>query len=192
MLFKIQSGKDVFDLNPELRAIPEFDALTARQMAYVILATDYKSPFRKLAIATRKTRAALEAGYKYEKDGKKLDMNARNVIQGKTPAIERAIRKYNLIQKDEDYETLLGLSRLISDIRELNNTANKSLAELEKAVKLSKELPALMKAKRDLEDIIEMREDEVSEIETAPVAEEASPTALPMLAILNEEDPNND
>ena len=66
MLFKVIAGKDVFDMNPELRAISEFEALTNKQMLYVILACDYKSPFRKLATHDRKVRAAQEAGYRME------------------------------------------------------------------------------------------------------------------------------
>jgi hypothetical protein len=105
MLFKVIAGKDIFDLNPELRAIQEFENLTSRQMLYVILAVDYKSPFRKLAPLDRKAKAAQEAGWKMEADGKRLDMNGRNLVNGKVASVERAIKKYNMLQKNEDYET---------------------------------------------------------------------------------------
>jgi hypothetical protein len=189
MLFKVQHGKDVFELNPELKAISEFEPLTGRQMVYVILSTDYKSPFRKLTTADRKTRAAVEAGYKYDKTGKRLDTNGRNIIQGKNAAVEKAIKKYRILQKDEDYESLLGLSKLIGDIRELNQAHNKSLAELEKAVKFSKELPALMKAKKDLEEVLDMREDEITDIglDGKTEEEETTITNLSILAQLNDE-----
>lgn len=190
MLFKIQRGKNVFDLNPELKAIAEFEPLTGRQMEYVILAFDYKTPFRKLNWDKRKDMAAQEAGYKLEKDGKRLDMNGRNATDGKNAAIEKARKKYQIMQKDEDYESLLGLSKLMSDIRELNGTSNKSLTELEKAVKMSLQLPALMKAKKELEDILEMREDEEPEIEAtvATPAEEDNIKNFAILAQLNEEE----
>lgn len=190
MLYKVIAGKDVFELNPELRAVEEFEALTPRQMAYVILATDYKTPFRKLPWPKRREQAALSAGYKMEKDGKTLDKNARGIIGGKTEGVQRAIKRYNIIQKDEDYETLLGLTKLINDIRELNATSSKSLIELEKAVKFSKELPALMKAKKELEDILEMREDEPTDIgpDNKTEKEEDIMSNLAILAQLNEED----
>lgn len=193
MLFKVQKGKDVFELNPELKAIEEFAPLTSRQMEYVILAFDYKTPFRKLSWIKRKDMAALEAGYKLEKDGKRLDMNGRNATGGKNPAIERAKKKYQLMQKDEDYESLLGLSKLIGDIRELNAAPDKSLQELDKAVKFSKDLPALMKAKKELEDLLDMREDEVTDIGTEKTPEEEQVQSnFSILAQLNEEEPENE
>jgi hypothetical protein len=187
MLFKVQKNKDVFTLNPELKAIAEFEPLTSRQMEYVILAYDYKTPFRKLAWDKRKEMAALEAGYKLEKEGKRLDMNGRNAIAGKNVAVDRARKKYQEIQKDEDYETLLGLNKLISDIRKLHTSSDKSLQELEKAVKMAIDLPKIIKAKKEIEEILEMREDEVSEIQ-APVAEAEDPIKnLSILAQLNDE-----
>jgi hypothetical protein len=188
MLFKVQKGKDVFELNPQLKAIEEFSGLTARQMEYVILAFDYKTPFRKQSWQERKRLAALEAGYKLEKDGKRLDINGRNTVEGKVAAIERARKKYETLQKDEDYESLLGLSKLISDIRALNNKSDKDLAELEKAVKFSLQLPALMKAKKELEDILDRREDEVAEVESdKPADEEIDVSKMSILAQLNED-----
>lgn len=188
MLYKVVAGKDVFELNPELNAIEEFEHLTSRQMVYVILSTDYKSPMRKLKADEKKKRAALEAGYKMEKDGKRLDMNGRSVTTGKNDKVERAIKKYKILQKDEDFETILGLSRLINDIREFNVAPNKSATEIEKAIKFSKDLPTLLKAKREIEDILEMREDEVTDVPEATNADmEVKESALSILATINEE-----
>lgn len=184
MLFKVIKGKDVFEINPELKAVEEFAELTERQMTYVILAFDYKTPFRKLEWQKRKEQAALEAGYKLEKGGKRLDINGRNVVEGKNAGIEKARKRYNIIQRDEDYETLLGLSKLITDIRDLNAKPQKELQELEKAVKFSKDLPALMKAKKELEDILEMREDEITDVGTEPAKTEEDAIVVSNLSIL--------
>lgn len=188
MLYKVIAGKDVFELNPELKSIEEFEPLTDRQMKYVIFATDYKSPMRKLKSDDKKFRAALEAGYKLEKDGKRLDTNGRNMTLGKNDKVEKAIKKYKILQKDEDYETVLSLSRLISDIREFNVAANKSATEIEKAIKFSKDLPTLLKAKKEIEDILEMREDEVTDVQDATNVDlEVKESALSVLATINEE-----
>lgn len=189
MMYKVQAGKDVFELNPELKAVAEFEPLTERQMKYVILATDYRSPFRKLSPAEKKTRAAAEAGYKWEKDGKRLDMNGRNILQGKNDAVEKAIKKYKILQKDEDYESLLALSKLIGDIRQLNNQSDKTVGELEKAVNMSLKLPALMKAKKELEDIMEIREDAIPDIVSPVDNGEPDSPGTSLLAELNEENP---
>ncbi len=161
MLFKVIAGKDTFELNPQLKAIEEFERLTDRQMTYVILATDYKSPFKKLSADERKFQAALSAGYKLDHTGKRLDTNGRNLVQGKVGTVVAAINKYNDLQKDDDYETLLSVTLLISQIRELNNRPDKTVAELEKAVNLNVgKLDKLVETKKKLEQILDMREEE--------------------------------
>lgn len=162
MLFKLHASKDTFELNPDLKAIPEFSSLTDRQMRYVILSTDYKSPFRKLSPEDRKYQAAVTAGYKFEKGSTKLlDINARNVVAGKVGTIIAAINKYNAIQKDEDYETLQSVNMLISQIREFNNNPDKTILELEKCVNLvTGKLDKLIETKKKIEAILELRDEE--------------------------------
>lgn len=162
MLFKIDLNKDIFEINPELKAVEEFARLTPRQMTYVVLATDYKTPFRKLPIEQRKYYAALEAGYKLEKDGKRLDNNARNLVNGNTGSVEAAIKKYMILQRDEDYETLLSVSNLIAQIRDFNNKPDKTKDELKAAVEMNvSKLDKLIETKKKIEDILDMREDPV-------------------------------
>ncbi len=185
MLFKVIAGKDVFELNPELRAIEEFNRLTSRQMVYVILSTDYLGPFRKRSTDDRRYQAAVAAGYKFEKDTTKLDNNGRNLIQGKVGSVQAAVNKYQEIQKDEDRETLLSVSLLISQIRDLNNQPDKTVAELEKAVKLTMSLDKLVETKKRLEEILDMRD--VQEVGEASIEDNTiSDSDLPLLSRLNE------
>lgn len=187
MLFKLISGKDPFDLNPELQAISEFVALSSKQMTYVILSVDYKSPFRKLSPQEKKLRAAQEAGYPMDADGKRLNSYGRNIVTGKVKAVESATKKYKLLQKDEDYESILGLSKLITDIRVFNTAANKTGPEIGKAIKFSLDLPKLMKAKKEIEDLLEMREEELPVMSTEVTAEgEVQAGELSILAQLME------
>jgi hypothetical protein len=161
MLFKLQASKDVFELNPQLKAIEEFERLTSRQMAYVMLSTDYKSPFRKLSSDEKRYQAAVAAGYKFQEGTTRLDTNGKNLVAGKVGTVAAAITKYNEIQKDEDYETLLSVSLLISQIRELNNKTDKTVKELETAVNLNVgKLDKLIETKKRLEEILDMRDEE--------------------------------
>jgi hypothetical protein len=192
MLFKLERGKDPFELNPELKALEAFSSLTPRQMSYVILVADYKTPFRKLSLEDKKYHAAIESGYKLEKDGKRLDMNARNLVAGKVGAVEAAIRYYReSLQKDEDYETLLSIGTLIAQIRELNAKPEKSIPELEKAVGLTiGKLDKLVETKKRLEEILDMREDHVAETQAAGTGEDTDGVIdednLPTLSRINE------
>ena len=185
MLFKVEASKDTFELNPSLKAIPEFEPLTERQMTYVILATDYKSPLRKLSPDERKQQAAVIAGYKLDKKNPtKLDTNGKNLIQGKVPSIESAIARYRALQKDEDYETLISLNTLISQIRELNEKPDKNWQELAAAVNMNvQKLDKLIETKKKIEELLDMRDDEP--IEDTTVASTTSEDNLPILAQLN-------
>lgn len=191
MLFKVERNKSVFELNPELRAIGAFESLTDRQMTYVILVADYKSPFRKRAIEDRKYYAAVEAGYKMEKDGKRLDMNGRNLVAGKVANVEAAIRYYReTLQRDEDYEALLSIGMLIAQIRELNAKPEKTVAELEKAVTLTVgKLDKLIETKKRLEEILDMREDAVTDVASGDASDDPDITDesdLPTLSKVNQ------
>lgn len=190
MLFKVEKGKSVFELNPELKAVDAFADLTDRQMVYVILVADYKTPFRKISLDDKKYHSALAAGFKLEKDGKRLDMNARNLISGKVPSVEAAIQYYReTLQKDEDYETLLSVGTLIAQIRELNAKPEKTIQELEKAVTLTVgKLDKLIETKKKIEEIIGMREDAVSENQAgAPEdPDTVDESTLPTLSKLNQ------
>jgi len=159
MLFKVETGKDVFVLNPELKAIPEFVALTPKQMMFIILSVDYKSPLRKMATNDRKRNAAMMAGYKIDSSGYP-DKTMRAMMNNTVQAVAVAIKKYNELQRDEDYETLLSVSKLIADIRDFNAKKDKTPSEIEKAVAITTgKLDKLIETKKKIEQLIDMRED---------------------------------
>lgn len=187
MLFKVEASKDTFALNEGLKAIPEFERLTERQMTFVILTADYKSPFRKLTPEDRKLQAALIAGYKMEPDGKRPDTNTRNLINGKTTNVEAALKKYNELQRDEDYETLISLNKLIGQIREFNNKPDKTATELKTAVDMNvQKLDKLIETKQKIEELLDMREEEPAKLTSTPaVALSVDEENLPFLAKVN-------
>jgi len=160
MLFRVEFGKDFFELNPEAKAIEEFGRCTSRQMDYVALATDYKSPFRKLAIEDKKYQAAMVAGYKLKKDGKAPDTNTANLLNDKVGNVVAAIKRYKELMRDEDREVDLSIGKLIEDIRVLNSKENKTALEIEKAVNLTTgKLDKLLETRRKVREILELREE---------------------------------
>ncbi len=185
MLVKVEHGKDIFELNPELRSIAEYSKLTSRQMTYVAFVTDYGSPFRNLGIEEMKFQAALESGYKLEKGTTRLDSNGRSLVAGKVGAVESAIQKYRTIQKDVDREAWISLKMLIIQVTELNMKADKTITELEKAIKFTKELPGIMEAKRKLEEILNIRAEDNSVL-AAHDDETVREDELSTLDLLNE------
>lgn len=152
--------KPVFESNPELKAIPEFEGLTERQMKYVMLVDFHGSPLRLMKPADRKFRAALIAGYKLEKDGKRLDINGRNLIEGKVATIEQARRVLNEIQYDSERELMDALSTQIDEMVRFFKKPNKTTQELDKAVQLMTKLPAILETKKKILEILNFRDQE--------------------------------
>lgn len=192
MIFKVKAGKDIFELNPELLAIEQFERLTPKQMTYVALSTDYKSPFRKLPTSERKLQAALTAGYKMDKDHKRGDTNTRNLCDGKVGSVEAAIEKYKTLQVNDDYEALLSISQLIRDITEANLKPNKNLNDTVQAVALTTKLITLMESKKKLEAILDIEQDHAVETEKGKIVvsddDYIDEGSLPLLSILNAEE----
>lgn len=178
MLFKLHHDKSPFELNPGLKAMKEFAYLSDRQFTAIALFTDYESPLRKLPELKRKEQAAIIAGWPME--GKRLDKNGRNFVDGKVPSVEIAIRKYREIQFDKDKETLAGIDRQIHEIMEIVKedkikAATKVIVSKEgnrtelvdqelryklvdAATKMAKTLPELYKSRKEMLDLIGQKE----------------------------------
>jgi len=122
MLFKINEslkdaeGREFFDLNPGAEAIPEFNSRSSRQMFFVCLVADRApdSPLRTLPEPQRRLKAAELVGFPTE-DGKRLDKNGRNVVNGKVPTVETAIAKYRELQYDPDKAELDAIDAQIQE-----------------------------------------------------------------------------
>jgi len=133
MLFKVSHNQDIFELNPELRAIEEFDKLTARQMQAVALIADYNSPFRSLPEKDRRAKACEHAGYKTEQT-QRLDRNGRAVVAGEVKTIERAIKKYREIQYDERKAMLEAIDAQIQEALSLMTMDKREACKVKKTI----------------------------------------------------------
>jgi hypothetical protein len=164
MLYRLKSNEDVFDLNPELYAIPEFQNLRDRQMKLVILFADLKSPLKSLPSRLRRLQAWKAVGGPTEEyeGGSRPDKNGRNWISGQVASVEKAIAKYLEIQFDEGLDKLNTMRELIqrnSDyIRDLDPESKTYGKDLERANKLAKELPDLLEAQKRMESIFNVTE----------------------------------
>jgi hypothetical protein len=179
MLFKLAVDKSPFVLNDGLKAIKEFVCLSDRQFTAVALCADYQSPLRKLPEKQKREQAAIIAGWPME--GKRLDKNGRNFVDGQVKSMEKAIQKYRAIDYDEDKEALEKLNKQIeNNIRAIaENKSEASFKEtvlkngqvittkdkkleyelIDKANKFARELPDLHEAKKKLQDILNLREE---------------------------------
>lgn len=160
MLFKVEAGKDIFESNPELKAIPAFADCPSRELKYVFLVYDYKTPFRDLPIEKRHEPALLAAGYRREPDGSRLDKNARAVLSGNSQRIKEAIGVFKTMQYDDDRELLAEIDSHIGQVRKFIKTDKKNNAtKIKAASDMQKSLPDLLKQRKAVAELLEVREE---------------------------------
>jgi len=155
--FKL-SDKPVFEDNPEFLAIPEFARLTERQMRYVMLVDFHGSPLRMMKPSDRKFRAALQSGYKLEKDGKRLDINGRNLVEGKVGSVEAARKVLKDIQYDNEYELMEALNTQVDEMIKFFKKPDKTAQELDKSVQMMTKLPVILETKKKILEILNFRD----------------------------------
>lgn len=160
MLFKVTSNPVRQD-NPEIDSIPEFIGLSDRNLKYIFLVYDYKSPYREIPIDKRKERVAANpiVGFRMEKDGKRFDKNARDIFLGNVKSVNNAIAAFKNLQYDEDRETLDSVRQLISNIRDYLRVATGDSLDYERKIKMANNLVKLEQTKKDLALILDIRQD---------------------------------
>lgn len=164
MLFKIDQSVDFIELNPSVKAIPEFAERTSQQLTFIALVADYQSPLQQLPERQRREKAAQLAGYKFESDGKRLDKNGRNIVEGKVDSVELGIKKYRELAPDYDKEMLQAVDNRIYSIMEALKTdytiihktdPSKALTLEEKSAKLGTRLAELRDTRLKLQETVQ-------------------------------------
>ena len=168
MFYKLVAGKDIFELNPGLRAVPSFSELTDMQMKYICLVCDpsHDNPVRTLQGKSRREKAAVLAGYKLEPDGKRLAKQGREIVDGKNKYIEGGISNFKALHYDERTDTYEAVVNQIGQIRDfLKSNMNNEPAKMKQALKLGVELPELIEAKQKLEELLNVNQSIKPELE---------------------------
>jgi hypothetical protein len=179
MLFRVDFTKTMFEVNPEMEMIEQFKEVPDRSLKYMCLMYDYESPYRKLPLSQRKDKVASMVGFKREKGRRLFDKNARDIMNGKNPKLEEAIKEFKTMIYDTDRETLQSLDVLIENIRTELKTPGKSSGDMKNKSALAKELPALASTKKQLAQILEIQG-------SGDVDEEEEESKMSTLEMLNQ------
>lgn len=148
MLVRVVHNKSIFEENPEISAIEDFSVLTERQMKYVALLCDYRSPFRQIPAEDRGLMVAKEVGYKTDSNGKVFG-DTLKMVRGGNKKINDAIRKYVELQYDEEHEILISYRKTLRSLAEtMVNSKGRDMMDFVKT------LPDIIRSKRELEDLI--------------------------------------
>lgn len=165
MIFKIEKGKTVLESNPEIQNFPNMGRCSDRNLRWLFFVYDYETPLRKLPIEERKEKAADLVGFKREPTGR-FDKNARNVIQFKIEGLSDALAEFNSIQYDQEKDLIKGYETQIDDAIQLMKKQNKSDKDWANLIKINKELPSIIKTKKELELQVGYRTEETTTEET--------------------------
>lgn len=184
MLFKVTKG-DFFEDNPEAKSNEKFVACTSREMKYVCLVYDYGSPYRNMGLQERKVKALLEGGFKMERDGKRPDKYAREVMNGKWPKVQDAIKEFMGMQLDEDKELGDSINAQIKEMRDFLKRPKENEQQWNIAIKILEKMPKILKDRKEVFDILEMRE-QLNEASVSMSEEAEQP--ISELELLNDEE----
>jgi hypothetical protein len=157
MILKLAKDKNHKELpqNEWFFQVEEFRTLTDRQAEFVALISDFESPIPKgLPDKERRKLAALQCGWKTRGDKNMvLDTRGLDMVHGKNPGVEIAIKKYKEFQKEisPDYQMLEFLNERIEHLKTTIRTPSADLTEEKIKTSLTKELFELYEEKREFE-----------------------------------------
>lgn len=150
MIVKV-SNKDVFKDNPWLETIDGLKQCTSKQIKYVALCYDYQSPFKNMSFENRREEALSAAGYK--KDAP----DTKKVYKQTNKKLERAIEIYSNMQRDFELDLLRSYDSQLMQFVELFNKKDKDTRQYSNALRIMKELPALVKQRKEIIDSLNLR-----------------------------------
>ena len=160
MIIKIEKEIPIKESNPEISNFTKLSVCSDRELRWIFFVYDYDSPLRKLPNDLKKEKAADLAGFLREKGSARLDKNARNTLSGKIQHVNDAIDEFMELQYDQEKDLILAYDTQLADARDLMKKKDKSDKDWAILVKLNKELPGMMKTKKDLEMVVGYRMEE--------------------------------
>ena len=167
MFYKV-TQEDVRKDNPSIDAVTEFNECTSAELKYMLLVYDYETPFRELDVAARKNRAAIQAGYTVDKNGKHKK-KTQEMLDGLVPHLLIATRVFMKLQKDIDREAMVAYNQQIEQFINKSKEEKVTDKDWELALKITNQLPKLLQARKEIQDLLGLRgmeiEDDLDEID---------------------------
>ncbi|MAH46773.1 hypothetical protein CMI37_13170 [Candidatus Pacearchaeota archaeon] len=146
MLFKLTKDNSVILHKDCYKLCPELKALTEKQMLYVILAYDYKSPYVQLPLEERRRTARSQVYKSMEKDPEKKKL------------VSDAIEMYMSLQYEPKRETL--------------DTYQSKIKMLERELMATLDTTEITKITRSIQHLMKSYDEVQKEIERSEIMEE--------------------
>ena len=171
MLFRV-TQKPVREDNPELLAISEFMPCSDRELKWIFLVYDFKTPYRQLSLPDRKEQSCEQVGYKRESP-KRMDKSARNIMLPKLqekhlPHIAPAIAAFKAMQRDLDLEALEAYDINLEHYIEQMRKPKVKKEDWDLNLKIVKEYQKLLIGRKQIKEQLDLRGNFEEEEEVDP------------------------
>lgn len=163
MIFRL-SDKEFFKDNPEAKSIDSFLKLGDQGMKYICLVYGYNSPLRKMDMTERKKKAVHNCGFKPTPKGRPSKLQT-DLMEVRGLLVKKALAEYMEIQFDADRDLLLAYDEQVDEFKALMRSKDKSDKQLDQALKIAEKLPKLLETRKQLREILDVRDIEEFAIE---------------------------
>ncbi len=172
MIFKVTKN-DFFEDNPSAKAVEAFVVCSSREMKYICLVYDYESPYHKIPMQERKLKAVYESDFRME-TGKqnRPDKYAREMMNGKISKVQAAIREFMTLQPDKEKELAKALDSQLEEIQRFLTRPKETEGEWRIAVQLLEKMPKILRDRKEVLEILQIREELNNEVGSADVTDE--------------------
>lgn len=163
-MWKFRKGETLRESNPGIDAVPVFTTLTDKHLLYVYYVYDWNAPYFKAKLKDKKMMAARDAGLGFESKENRPSKYTRDIMNLKNHKVNEGISRFNMLQRatDQDRALLEALQAQIYEIMDKVGTPSDSVDDLKKTVFLSKALPDLVKQRKEIAEIVGLRDLAVS------------------------------
>jgi len=157
-------GETLRESNPGIDSVPVFTNLTDKQLLYIYYVYDWTAPYFKAKLKEKKMMAARDAGLGFEAKQNRPSKYSRDIINLKNHKVNEGISRFNTLQRatDQDRALLEALQAQIYEIMDKVGTPSSNVDDLKKTVFLSKALPALVKQRKEIAEVVGLRDLAVS------------------------------
>ena len=163
-MWLFQKNSTLREANPGIDAVPAFRELTDKQLLYIYFVYDWNGPYFKAKLEDKKKMAAKDAGLSFEKANGRPSKYTRDIVNLKNHKVNGAVIKFNMLQRvtDQDRAILEALQAQIYEIMGMVGSKSDSADDLKKRVVLSKALPDLIKQRKEIAEVVGLRDIAVS------------------------------
>jgi hypothetical protein len=159
-----RKGQTLRESNSGIDAVPVFTNLTDKQLLYVYYVYDWSAPYFKAKLEDKKMMAARDSGLGFETKENRPSKYTRDIMNLKNHKVNEGIARFNVLQRATDIDRALleALQAQIYEIMTKIGTPSNTAEDLKRMIVVSKALPDLIKQRKEIAEVVGLRDLAVS------------------------------